>query len=149
MSHKFYGGCRIAKVAMLLLIIGISARASSDAFPVGIFDINSEVVLPNLEENLRFSGTKENRCVNSHGINDLFSILQHPSLAKCSLYFGKWHGEIIAYTLHCDSSSGTMGSARLHTRGNRILGVLEVKMGGKNMTFSQHITAKRIAGCES
>jgi hypothetical protein len=45
--------------------------------------------------------------------------------------------------------AGTTGTAQLHADADRVKGVLQIKMGGKNMTFSQRIEAKRQGDCDS
>ena len=96
--------------------------------------------MPNLEENLRYAATREQRCVNLDDFDSLFPILRHPSLEGC--HVDERH------RLVCADPQIASGSARLDAVGERIAGVLEIKMGGKNMTFSQRIDALRRSDCE-
>jgi hypothetical protein len=96
--------------------------------------------MPHLEENLRYATTREQRCVNLDDLDSLFPILRHPSLEGCHLDD--------RYRLVCANPQVASGVARLETAGERIAGTLEVKMGGKNMTFSQRVAAVRQRDCE-
>jgi hypothetical protein len=96
--------------------------------------------MPNLEENLRYATTREQRCVNLDDFDSLFPILSHPSLEGCHLD--------VRYRLVCANPQIATGAARVYGAGERIAGILEVKMGGKNMTFSQRIEAVRRRDCE-
>ena len=49
--------------------------------------------------------------------------------------------------LDCQGVNGASGTAELAIKDALITGELVAKMGGKNMTFSQHINAKRIGNC--
>ena len=97
--------------------------------------------MPNLEENLRYATTREQRCVNLDDFDSWFPILRHPSLEGCHLDDG--------YRLVCANPEVASGTARFDVVGERIAGILEIKMGGKNMTFSQRIEAARRRDCDA
>ena len=99
--------------------------------------------MPHLEESLRYATTRERRCLHGDEPTSLFPILRHPSLEGCRL-----RGEAPGYRLVCASAEVATGSARLDAAAGRIAGLLEIKMGGKNMTFAQRIEAVRQGGCE-
>jgi len=103
--------------------------------------------MPNLEENLRYATTREQRCLRLDELASLFPILRHPSLEGCRLDDELKHGSSVRYRLVCASPQVASGTARLDV-GERIAGILEIKMGGKNMTFSQSIEAVRQRDCE-
>jgi hypothetical protein len=105
--------------------------------------------MPHLEENLRYATTHEQRCVQPSDLAALFPILRHPSLEGCHLDEERRHDSSIRYRLVCANPQVASGTARLDAAGERIAGILEVKMGGKNMTFSQHIEALRQRDCDA
>jgi hypothetical protein len=117
-----------------------AACAACYAGASGLYDITTQTVMPNLEENLRYAATREQRCVNIDDFDSLFPILRHPSLEGCHLDE--------RYRLVCADPQIASGAARLDSAGARIAGTLEVKMGGKNMTFSQRIEAVRQRDCD-
>ena len=96
--------------------------------------------MPHLEENLRYAVVREQRCLRLDDFNSLFPILRHPSLEGCHLDD--------RHRLVCANPQVASGSARLDTAGGRVAGTLEVKMGGKNMTFDQRIDAVRLRDCD-
>lgn len=96
--------------------------------------------MPNLEENLRYATTRERRCLSLDDFDSLFPILRHPSLEGCRLDE--------RHRLVCANPQVASGAAWLETAGERIAGALEVKMGGKNMTFSQRIEGVRQRDCD-
>ena len=111
--------------------------SSSEAAESGAYDITASTEMPHLEENLRYATVRERRCV--RGLASLFPILQHPSLEGCTLA-----GDLLV----CANPQVATGSVRLDEAPGRISGVLEVKMGGKNMTFAQRVEAVRLGECE-
>jgi len=96
--------------------------------------------MPHLEENLRYATTREQRCLQPDDLDSLFPILRHPSLEGCHLND--------RYRLVCANPQVASGAARLDAAGERIAGTLDIKMGGKNMTFSQRVEAVRQRDCE-
>jgi hypothetical protein len=125
-----------------------AACASSYAGEPGVYEITARTVMPHLEENLRYATTREQRCLQLDELAALFPILRHPSLEGCRLDEERRRGSSIRYRLVCASPQVASGTARLDIAGERIAGILEVKMGGKNMTFSQRIEAVRQGDCE-
>ena len=97
--------------------------------------------MPNLEENLRYATTREQRCLSVDEFDAWFPILRHPSLEGCHL---DEHHRLV-----CANPQVASGTAWLETAGERIAGTLEVKMGGKNMTFFQRIEAVRQRDCDA
>jgi hypothetical protein len=107
----------------------------------GLYEITARTVMPNLEENLRYATTREQRCMDLEDWDSWFPILRHPSLEGCHLDE--------RYRLVCANPQVATGTARLDGAGERVAGVLEVKMGGKNMTFFQRIEAVRQRACDA
>ena len=112
------------------------------------YEITARTVMPHLEENLRYATTREQRCLQLDELAALFPILRHPSLEGCHLGDELRRGSDVRYRLVCASPQVASGTARLDVAGERIAGILEIKMGGKNMTFSQRIEAVRQRDCE-
>ena len=104
--------------------------------------------MPHLEESLRYATTRERRCLRGDELASIFPILQHPSLEGCKLGGERRRGGTIRYRLVCASPQVASGAARLDEGPGRIAGTLEIKMGGKNMTFAQRVEAVRQGACE-
>jgi Protein of unknown function (DUF3617) len=131
-----------------IALLGTAAWTPSEAAPVpGIYEIETQLLMPNLEENLRYADTQVRRCIRGNTAPDFFPVLQYASLNGCTLTAGKRREDTVNYPLVCRGFSGTTGAAWLQTQGDHVEGTLDIKMGGKNMTFSQHIEATRQGKC--
>lgn len=100
-----------------------------------LYDVVIETGMPNLEDNLRYTTTHEERCLSETDFTTVFPILKHPSLADCVL-------EKVTYVLRCEGSHGTTGQATWRNEAGAFHGTLHVKLGGKNMTLYQRVTAR-------
>lgn len=136
-------------VSMTIFLLGVGAWTTSEAVTPGMYEISTEMLMPHLEDNLRYARTRERRCIRDHAVSDFFPILRHESLNGCTLAAGTESGAVIYYPLVCDGSNGTTGTAQLQGDAGRVAGELAIRMGGKNMTFSQRIEAKREGDCDS
>jgi hypothetical protein len=115
--------------------------------PTRLYDLTVETGMPHLEENLRYTVTHERRCLAHQRLSAAFPILDHPALAGCRLDAEARDGDTVAYQLTCDGAHGTTGHALWKLEGARIRGTLNVKLGGKNMTFYQRVSAVPLGDC--
>ncbi|MEQ8661734.1 MAG: hypothetical protein RLW62_13050 [Gammaproteobacteria bacterium] len=130
-------------LAVALLLVGPAAPASAgEAYPPGQYELAWQTVMPHLEE-MRRATEVATRCLD--GAPDaLFPVLRQPALRGCTLQpvvDGRWR-------LTCRSDAVASGNASLHASGKVVSGDLAIKMGGKNMTFSQHVTATWRGSCQ-
>ncbi|MGD9602608.1 MAG: hypothetical protein AB7O21_10790 [Gammaproteobacteria bacterium] len=116
--------------------------------PEGDYTIRANMVMPHLEEMRRMT-TEERVCVTRDRVTALFPVLRQPALRGCAFGYAAQREEAVEYVLVCESARVATGSARLRRRGEIIEGQLAVKMGGKNMTFSQGIRARYVTGCNA
>jgi hypothetical protein len=143
------------KSTCLTLAYCISAAAvtcfpatASDTPVAGLYDVTVETSMPHLEENLRYTTEREQRCLKAEEVFTIFPVLRHPSLNGCKLGDERRHDSIATWTLVCRSGDGTIGSATWHFEPTHLAGKLDVKLGGKNMTFSQRATLQRVGDCK-
>jgi hypothetical protein len=120
---------------------------ASDSTPARLYEVITETGMPHLEENLRYAVTRENRCLTDEELASAFPILKSASLADCKLRRAGPHSDDASYLLVCDGGHGTTGSASWHVGEQSIVGTLNVKLGGKNMTFFQRVTANPMGRC--
>lgn len=113
----------------------------------GLYNITTETSMPHLEENLRYTIERGQRCFGGDDFASAFPILHHPSLAGCQLREQSRDSSTLSYLLVCDRSAGITGTATWSLEQRSIRGTLEVKLGGKNMTFSQRITGNPVGNC--
>jgi len=136
-------------VGSLLILTAPSAAVlrATELIPARFYEITTETGLPHLEENLRYTTRHERRCLVNQPLSAIFPILEHPALQGCTLRDETRQGDTVSYQLVCEGGHGTTGQALWHLDGPRISGTLNIKLGGKNMTFYQRITAVPLGSC--
>jgi hypothetical protein len=112
-----------------------------------LYEIITETTLPHLEENLRYATTREQRCLERSALESAFPILDSAALKDCTLEQHSRQEDAVSYTLVCKGGHGTTGRATWQLTRAHSTGVLNVKLGGKNMTLSQRVTAKALGAC--
>jgi len=132
---------------LFVLVTGGTADAAPDAMPAGLYELTTETVMPHLEEALRYATTRETRCLGRADLATAFPILAHDALRGCLLEPRDPGQDRDDYVLVCGGTGGAAGSAEWQHHGGRLRGTLNVRLGGKNMTFSQRVTATPIGPC--
>ena len=115
--------------------------------PAGLYEVITQTGMPHLEENLRYAVTREHRCLTGEELASAFPILKSVSLSDCKLRDESRHADVVSYSLVCGGGHGTTGSANWRVGEQLIEGTLSVKLGGKNMTFFQRVSAKPLGQC--
>jgi hypothetical protein len=121
--------------------------AASDAPTAGLYDITVETTMPHLEENLRYTIEREERCLTREQVFTIFPVLRDAVLTGCKLSDERRHNDVSTWTLICTGGHGTTGRATWRLGTVQLVGQLDVKLGGKNMTFYQRATLKRLRDC--
>ena len=125
----------------------IAVALISQAMPAHFYEVTTETGMPHLEENLRYTTTREKVCLTHQSLTTAFPVLDHPALRGCRLQDELRQGNVVSYTLVCEGGHGTTGQAVWHMEAKRITGTLNIKLGGKNMTFYQRVTAVPLGEC--
>ena len=113
-----------------------------------LYEVTTETGMPHLEENLRYATRVERRCMDPQELATAFWMLGDVSLQDCRLVkLSEEPDGVSLYRLKCNGGHGTIGSAQWKFGANLISGTLVVRLGGKNMTFYQRITAKPLGNC--
>jgi hypothetical protein len=131
---------------IFLALIGPQVRASQ-IMPLRMYEVTTETGMPHLEESLRYTLTREKHCLAHQGLSDAFPILKSPALKGCKLDQESRRDDTVSYLLVCAGGHGTTGRATWHLGEHQIRGTLDVKLGGKNMTFYQRVTARSLGEC--
>jgi hypothetical protein len=129
-------------VALLCTAVG-----AADFTGAQLYQVQTELGMPHLEENLRYAITHEKRCLTEDQLEFLFPALQYSSLTSCHLADKKRVGDAVSFALTCASGHGTTGNAVWEMGRYQATGTLNVKLGGKNMTFFERVTARRLGKC--
>ncbi|MGH8751231.1 MAG: hypothetical protein ACREUV_05960, partial [Burkholderiales bacterium] len=92
------------------LLIFPEARAA-ETMPSGLYEVTTEIAMPHLEENLRYTTTREKRCLSHQELSTAFPILNHESLKGCRLDNESRLENTVSYLLVCEGGHGTTGTA--------------------------------------
>jgi len=144
---------RTLLLSATLLISSLNAlgKASSPSEIIvtpGEYLVTAVIQMPNLEESLRYTTTKTRQCLSRENASSLFSVLEHVSFSGCSLVEKHSEGEYEKFDLVCINPNAATGSASFAVKEEIFHATLKVKMGGKNMKFSQRVSGHRIGNCE-
>ena len=140
-SVRFFTACT-------LLLLNSNVWSTESLFRPGDYAITARTIMPNLAENLRYAAIQEQRCLHEANLASVFPILRHESFQGCRLDNERHQNTDVYYQLVCKSSQVANGVAKLELKPDRINGVLDIQMGGKNMTFSQRIEAQWQQDCK-
>lgn len=112
-----------------------------------LYDTVIETGMPHLEENLRYTIRRERRCVDTADLADAFPMLHDVALQDCHLERTTQGAASATYALRCTAGHGTTGEARWTFDDDSIAGTLDVRLGGKNMTFYQRVSGRSTGAC--
>jgi len=117
--------------------MSLSAHAAVVALTAGEYDLTIETVLPHLEEALRYATIRTHQCLRQPDATSMFPLLRHQAFTGCSLVPDASTGDAVRFILQCKNPQAASGSAAFEVDAAHVSALLEVKMGGKNMTLSQ------------
>ena len=135
---------------LCILIFSVLIRSSAgaaEATSPQLYEILTETAMPHLEENLRYANTREQRCLEQDDLWSAFPMLQYAALKDCRLEPESRQEDAVTYALVCNGGHGTTGHATWELGPTESTGTLSVKLGGKNMTFYQRVTARVLGVC--
>ena len=136
---------RRSRVIALLAALSVTPVLAANArVAAGLYALETYTVMPHLDEMRRITKT-EQRCVAADDVTGLFPVMRQAAFRGCALLpRASDEGE---YELRCQTALVATGLAVLYEDAGDVSGTLAVKMGGKNMTFSQHTTAHFVGPC--
>ncbi|HUL65115.1 MAG TPA: DUF3617 family protein [Burkholderiaceae bacterium] len=136
-----------AHALLASVLTSVIASAAAQPFAPRLYAVATETGLPHLEENLRYATTRSRLCLGRPQLATAFPILQHEALKGCTLDHERSSGASLSLHLTCEGGSQTTGAAEWHVDELGIHGTLDVKLGGKNMTFYQRINGRPVGDC--
>lgn len=135
-------------LAGLFAAMSLSGNAATPvAVPPGEYELTTETVLPHLEEALRYATSRARQCLRTPDATDMFPLLRHQAFAGCSLMPDAEASDGLHFTLQCTNPQAATGSAVFEVDASHVSAVLDLKMGGKNMTLSQRLHGPRVGPC--
>src|SRR5689334_9716596 len=138
---------RARLLASLLAATSLPGHAAVVAVTPGEYDLTIETLLPHLEEALRYATTRTHQCLREPDATSVFPLLRHQAFAGCSLVPDTDASDGVHFALQCKNSQAASGTAAFEVDLGYVSGVLDVKMGGKNMTVSQRLYGPRVGSC--
>jgi len=132
--------------SLLMSMLCCTPVASAQPFAPRLYEVATETGLPHLEENLRYATTHSKLCIGRAQLATAFPILQHEALKGCKLDHERSAASSVHLLLSCEVGSAT-GAAEWQVDELGIRGTLDVKLGGKNMTFYQRISGRLVGDC--
>jgi len=138
---------RPARVIALLAASSVTpALAANVDVAAGLYALETYTVMPHLDEMRRITKS-ERSCVAADDVTGLFPVMRQAAFRGCALL--PRASDAGEYELRCQTALVATGLAVLYEDAGDVTGTLAVKMGGKNMTFSQHTTARLVGPCGS
>lgn len=141
------GSASTAATLLAAALLLLSQAQAAESMTPGSYEVTTETVMLHLEEALRYATTRETLCLGERDLRSAFPVLRHDSLKGCTLDHESRHDDAVSYLMACEGGNGTSGSARWQLGEKQLVGRLDVKLGGKNMTFYQRITATLLGEC--
>lgn len=145
---------RLPAPALVLLSVaaaapGAPAAGPADAPPppLRLYEVTTETGMPHLEDNLRYAVVRQRRCLDPQDLSAAFWMLDDVSLQDCRLEKTAQRDDQASYALRCTGGYGTTGAAEWQIGSTGLRGTLDVRLGGKNMTFYQRILAVPVGEC--
>ena len=140
-----------ASVACVNAVAAIATLSSalawtSETTDTWLYEVTTRTGMPHLEESLRYTTTTVERCLSTAALVASFDVLSHESLQDCRLEPAGRDADMVSYHLTCRSREIT-GLATWSLGARQKTGTLDVKLGGKNMTFYQRVTANPLRKC--
>ena len=140
---------RICYLTRLLFIASVPMTVGAGDLNIdrGLYEIAARTVMPHLEE-MRRNAVIHTRCLDGDDLTAIFPVMDQRALKGCHLGFVNQVEGVFHYTLDCQTELVATGTAEIEVPRDRIVGQLKVKMGGKNMTFSQFVEGTWRGACE-
>ena len=139
---------RTAALTIGLLGSCLATLRAAEGAPPRLYEVTTATGMPHMDENLRYATVTQKQCLDTRDLAGVFWMLKDVSLQDCKLVKVSESAETAAYQLQCSGGHGTTGEATWQLGPAAIAGTLNVRLGGKNMTFYQRITARPIGPCD-
>lgn len=146
MSVLLRGIAALLAAALVPAVRAQAPRALVSLVP-GEYEVTTQTLLPHLEEALRYATTRARRCLASPAPSSLFPLLEHPAFAGCTLVTAGSTADEQRFELQCANAGAASGMASFRHSTGHLSAVLELKMGGKNMTLAQRVHGSRLGPC--
>jgi len=139
----------VGALSVALTVLWTSSLSATLSVEPGLYELTAQTVLPHLEESLRYATTRTRQCLATQEASALFPLLRHQAFSGCSLELESASEAEAHFSLHCSNPQAATGAAHFALQPGGFQAVLDLKMGGKNMTLSQRLSAPRLGACSA
>jgi hypothetical protein len=88
-------------------------------------------------------------CVTETGTRGLIVLSENNPLPRCPPSNTRQEGDTLTFDIICPGVNQAVGSARYTIAPQHFTGVIAMKMGGKNMTMTEHQVGRRVGNCSA
>jgi len=137
-------------VVLFLSLCGVNSNSmelTTVSIVPGSYNVKTEILMPHLSENLRYATTHTTQCLGPQDAFRLFPILSQTSFQGCA-FVESHSASPLELELVCSNPTAASGQAKFVLGEAFFRANLNVKMGGKNMRFSQRVTGNRVSECD-
>jgi hypothetical protein len=117
------------------------------ALEPGEYEVSVRLELPHLEN---AAAAKLVRICVSGGdgsAHGLMALSDNNPLSRCPASNIREDGGTLSFDIVCPGGNAAIGSAKFATRAQGFEGAIAMKMGGKNMTMTEHQSGRRMGDC--
>lgn len=134
--------------AVMVAAFPVPAYAAADSLPIpGQYRVEVRIALPNLQNNAPPMIAEP--CITAADLESgqAFSLLSDNPLRRCEMLDYEIGFGAAAYRIVCAGPNRGSAVANFKTTNNSFRGLINMNMGGKNMTMSETQDGKRIGEC--
>jgi len=139
-------------VVLFLSLCGVNSNSmelTTVSIVPGSYNVKTEISMPHLRENLRYATTHTTQCLGPQDAFRLFPILSQASFQGCAFVESHSASPLeLELELVCSNPTAASGQAKFELGEAFFRANLNVKMGGKNMKFTQIVSGQRTGACE-
>lgn len=135
-----------AAAAVLQLPGPAKGDSLSPSLQAGLYEVEVRLELPHLSAANASSSVKI--CIEEgRPARGLRVLSTNNPLGGCPIGEVSQQGAIVTFVVACAGANAARGAARFEIAKDRFRGTTAMKMGGKNMTMSEHQQGRRIGPC--
>ena len=139
--------CPVAIALAAALLVGTSAHGEdAPGLQPGEYEVTVRLELRHVEMATPKVATI---CVTETGTRGLIVLSENNPLARCPSSNMHQDRDTLTFEIVCPGGNQAVGSARYTLAPQYFTGAIAMKMGGKNMTMTEHQAGRRIGNCSA
>lgn len=136
-----------AAAGLVVSVWGQTGLAAEPRLQPGLYEVKSRVEMPNLGEVV--PARQVERCIRADAsvAEAIRLVLDNNPLRDCPSGTVTTSGDMLTFEIVCAGPNKPRAVAAFAVAKDRFDGLFRLNMGGKNMTMTEHQTARRIGDC--